>query len=394
MGLHVFVCVNTNKSPNLYRAQYPVWVITKLKMKKYLGVLLLLIVVNAKAQQTNATAGIDATGSAGSASITVGQQDYMNYSSASGYSNEGVQQPFELFATSNLWTGAISTDWNTASNWSVGVPTNTIGAIIPAATNQPVIGSGNIASADSVVIESGAILTNYGTLNLYGNFANSGSFTSGSGSSVVLKNTGTLSGLDTFANLEVIGTFGIGTEISDKVFITEKLIKSNHSFTTNDKLTLLSTATGSAMIDDEGGTLAGKAYIQHFTSGAFGYHHFSSPLSDGIVGMWGNRAFPLNGPDGAPAWTSQRGSLQYYDEVNNKHSVLDSGYYNYTNPSSALVVGQGYTAYLNSLPTLNSFGTPNNGSLSIPVTHSAGTNDPKGWNLVGNPYPSPISWKA
>ncbi len=66
----------------------------------------------------------------------------------------------------------------------------------------------------------------------------------------------------------------------------------------------------------------------------------------------------------------------------------------YTNPSNTLVVGQGYTARLNSLPTLNSFGTPNNGPLSIPVTHSAGSNDPKGWNLVGNPYPSPISWTA
>ncbi len=302
---------------------------------------------------------------------------------------------YSLPVKNNIWTGATSTDWNDAGNWSVGVPTSTIGAIIPAAPiNQPLISNTGTASADSVVIENGAILTNNGTLNMYGNFANSGSFASGSGSSVVLKKTGTLSGTDTFANLEVIGAYTIGTATSDKVFITEKLIKSNHTLITNDKLTLLSTATGSAMIDDEGGSLTGKAYVQHFTSGAFGYHHFSSPISDGIVGMWGNRAFPLDGPDGAPAWSSQRGTLQYYDEINNGYSVLDSGYYNYTNPSNTLVVGQGYTARLNSLPTLNSFGTPNNGPLSIPVTHSAGSNDPKGWNLVGNPYPSPISWTA
>ena len=388
-----FMCKSIH-SPNLYSVQNTVKVTTKLKMKKYLGFILLLMVVNVDAQQTNATAGVDATGSAGSASITIGQQDYANYSSVSGYSNEGVQQPFELFAVNNLWTGASSTDWFTPDNWSVGVPTNTIGAIIPVTTNQPVISSNNFASADSLVIQSGATLTNNGTLTLFGNLSNAGSLLNVSGSNVVLEGTGIISGVDTFAKLEMKGNYAIGTSQTDKVYITQKLIKLTGTLTTNDKLTLLSTASGSAMIDDEGGSLSGKAYVQHFTSGAFGYHLFSSPLSDGIVGMWGNRAFPLYGPDGAPAWTKARGTLQYYDEVNNGYSVLDSGYYNYTNPSNTLVVGQGYTARLNSLPTLNSFGTPNNGPLSIPVTHSAGSNDPKGWNLVGNPYPSPISWTA
>ena len=112
-------------------------------------------------QQTNATAGVDATGSKGSASITIGQQDFINYSTATGYSNEGVQQPYELFAVSNLWTGAASANWFDAGNWSVGVPTNTIGAIILATpANQPIIASNNTATADSLVIQSGATLTN------------------------------------------------------------------------------------------------------------------------------------------------------------------------------------------------------------------------------------------
>ena len=362
-------------------------------MKKYLGFLLLLIVANVNAQQTNATAGVDATGSAGTASITVGQQDYFNYSNASGFSNEGVQQPYELFLVNNLWTGAASADWFDAGNWSVGVPTNTIGAIIPVATNQPVISSGNIASADSLVIQSGATLTNNGTLNLYGNLSDSGKLVNGNSSSVVLNGAGTIAGTDTFANLEIQGNYSVGASASDKLFVTGKLTKTSGTLVTSDKLTLISNAAGTALIQENGGNLTGKAYIQHYAGGNFGYHQFSSPVSDATVNSWSN-AFPIFGPDGAPGWSSNWGSLQYYDEVANTSAWLDSGYYNYTSLSNALTPGQGYTAWLNSLPTLNTFGTPNNGAITIPVTHTAGANDPKGWNMVGNPYPSPISWTA
>ena len=346
-------------------------------------------------QQTNATAGVDATGSKGSASITIGQQDFINYSTATGYSNEGVQQPYELFAVSNLWTGAASANWFDAGNWSVGVPTNTIGAIILATpANQPIIASNNTATADSLVIQSGATLTNNGTLTLYGNFADSGSLISGSSSSIVMMGaSGTISGTDTFTNLEIQGNYGIGASANDKVYVTGKLIKTSGTLSTSDKLTLISNASGSALIEENGGALSGKAYIQHYAGGNFGYHHFSSPISDGTVNSWSN-AFPITGPDGAPSWLSNWGSLQIYDEVDNGFSILDSGYYNYTATSNALTPGKGYTAWLNSLPTLNTFGTPNNGAISIPVTHSTGTNAPKGWNFVGNPYPSPISWKA
>ena len=58
-------------------------------------------------QQTNASAGTDATGSTGSASITIGQQDYSNYSGSTGYSNEGVQHPKELFGIDYLYARRV-----------------------------------------------------------------------------------------------------------------------------------------------------------------------------------------------------------------------------------------------------------------------------------------------
>ena len=294
--------------------------------------------------------------------------------------------------TTNTWTGAFSTAWNNIDNWSSGVvPDSTQNVVIPVVTNEPVITLTD--TVKSITIESGASLTNNGTINVYGSFLDMGSFHCSNSSSVVLKGTGTISGTDTFANLEIQGNYAVGASLVDKIYITGMLTKTSGTLTTSDKLTLISTATGSALIEENGGALSGKAYIQHYAGGNFGYHHFSSPISDGTVNSWSN-AFPITGPDGAPSWLSNWGSLQIYDEVDNTFSILDSGYYNYTATSKALTPGKGYTAWLNSLPTLNTFGTPNNGAISIPVTHSTGTNAPKGWNFVGNPYPSPISWKA
>ena len=297
-------------------------------------------------------------------------------------------------ALPNIWTGAVSTDWFNASNWTIGVPTSNTDGIIPAApANQPVIASGT-ALVDNMIIESGAKLTNNATFNVFGNFADTGRFVSAAGSHVVLMGgIGIVSGVDTFANLDIRGDYAVGSTSNDRIYIKERLIKTSGVLTTNNKLTLLSDSTATALIQDNGGILSGKAYIQHYASGNFGYHHFSSPVSGATVNSWSN-AFPITGPDGAPSWLSNWGSLQYYDEEANTTAWLDSSYFNYTALSNALTPGQGYTAWLNSLPTLNTYGTPNNGAISIPVTHTAGTNDPKGWNFVGNPYPSPISWSS
>ena len=67
-------------------------------MKKiYLTATVLAIVSCLHAQSNAVSSGGDATGTGGSASYSVGQIDYSNQSSATGSTNEGVQQPYELF---------------------------------------------------------------------------------------------------------------------------------------------------------------------------------------------------------------------------------------------------------------------------------------------------------
>ena len=66
------------------------------------------------------------------------------------------------------WTGAVSTDWNNACNWSPnGIPTATNPVNIPATTNDPIISSGTSVahivgisgSGASLTVNSGATLT-------------------------------------------------------------------------------------------------------------------------------------------------------------------------------------------------------------------------------------------
>jgi hypothetical protein len=65
------------------------------------------------------------------------------------------------------WTGATSTDWFTASNWEPAqVPTISINAVVPAATNNPVINTSDTAKCKSLNITNGIVVIDAGILQL------------------------------------------------------------------------------------------------------------------------------------------------------------------------------------------------------------------------------------
>lgn len=120
-------------------------------------------------------------------------------------------------------------------------------------------------------------------------------------------------------------------------------------------------ATGS-FIDLGTFSLSGMAYIDRYY-GAGDWHFVSSPISDGIAGMYTGMY------------------LQYYDEPSSSWiDIIPTGY--------PLVPAQGYALYVSSSWTATYTGTPNTGNVSIPVTNA----QPFGWNLLGNPYPSALDW--
>jgi hypothetical protein len=78
----------------------------------------------------------------------------------------------------NYWNGSSNSDWNTATNWSLGsVPTSTDEVSIPSGlSNYPIIPTNTNAAASTFTIFSGASLTlsKTSTLSVSGNFTNSG----------------------------------------------------------------------------------------------------------------------------------------------------------------------------------------------------------------------------
>lgn len=96
------------------------------------------------------------------------------------------------------WTGAISTDWNTGSNWSpVGVPTPTDDVIIPDVGNDPVISTAAVAK--SVTVQASGSLINKSILTING-ATEQGILNNGT-----VSNTGSL----IIGSTSIVGQFGI-----------------------------------------------------------------------------------------------------------------------------------------------------------------------------------------
>lgn len=155
----------------------------------------------------------------------------------------------------------------------------------------------------------------------------------------------------------------------------------NGSLNTNNQLTLLSTAAQTALIDGSGtGQVSGNVAMQRFIPSSFGYKYFSSPFTSATVGQFSgyvdlNATFP---------------TFYRYDETKS-----DKWWITYTNPSGLLVPTQAYAANFGTtkLPVTVSLNGPvNDGNQSTATLYNHNYPYTLGFNLVGNPYPSPVDW--
>ncbi len=159
-------------------------------------------------------------------------------------------------------------------------------------------------------------------------------------------------------------------------------LKVNGQFHSDGYLTLLSTADQTALIDGSGtGEVLENVTVQRYLDPGFGYKYISSPFQSATVNELSNE---VNLGAAFPAFYG-------YDE-----DLISSGWINYTNTSGILVPLHGYASNFGSSPaaiTVDMTGVVNNNAISVALYNH---NEPytKGFNLVGNPYPSPIDWNA
>ena len=161
----------------------------------------------------------------------------------------------------NYWTGAVSTDWNTAANWSDNqVPSNACNDVyIPNTSNKPVLSNSPVATITNLHILSNAKLTINGTglLQIAGAISNAGTFDA-SGGAIEFNGTSPQTiAANTFLNnavhdLIISNASATGVTLGGALDVYGSVTygKNNALLNTGGYLTLKSTSTETASIGD------------------------------------------------------------------------------------------------------------------------------------------------
>lgn len=252
------------------------------------------------------------------------------------------------------------------------------------------------------------VIQGNGRYNIAGNFTSTGTFFSNNGA---VNMNGTLPqtmalALSNFNNLIINNAVGVtlnSTETkvnnltinSGKIFkieadknliVTGNIVNSGG----NEGLILKSTNSGTAALIHNTDNV--PATVQRYISGAAeDFHFLSAPVSDqSISGVWNPTGTYGNGTgydlyifhEPTPCWTYQLNS-----------SVAPT--WTSIHTSSNFIKGRGYLyATQATNPTKEFVGLLNNGNVSYPITNDSPDPIVKGFNLIGNPYPSSIDWKS
>ncbi|GAA4359315.1 hypothetical protein GCM10023185_25850 [Hymenobacter saemangeumensis] len=202
-----------------------------------------------------------------------------------------------------------------------------------------------------------------------------------------------------------------GVTLSGNVSIRETLTPALGTLTTTGRvLTLLSDASGTAIVVHTrpvAGLISGPITVQRYVDGSVnagvGYRHFSSPVTNTTVADLSTGGFtpvvnPAYNSSATPTTETPFPTVFGYDEsristaINNLDS-FSKGWFSPSSLTQSMTWGRGYT--VNSLAgiTPDFVGAPGQTTLTLSGL-SRGPQADAGWQLLGNPYPSPINWDS
>ena len=207
--------------------------------------------------------------------------------------------------------------------------------------------------------------------------------------------------------LSVSGQVGGGAgslTLSQGVGVRQALRLTSGNLATNGQaLTLLSDASGTALVDNTGGTVSGAASVQRFITpfGGYagpGYHHYSAPVSGATVASLNTGTYAPT-PNSAYNAAATPGSVVPfptifgYDQgrVPTAGSADADFVRGYFSPGATLLPMQGYSINVPATELLTFTGPLLSGNQSSgPLARGSGPQ--AGWHLLGNPYPAPLDW--
>lgn len=317
-----------------------------------------------------------------------------------------------------LWNGITSSDWNTASNWSCGVTPSASDNIIISNTaiHLPEIAAAasGICNSISIPVGSNILLQNSSVLYIKGNINSSGSI-NGPGK-IVLNGTTTqlVSGNSSVSNIEIDNTNGVNILSGGKLNISNTIAIANGTLNTSDSLTLLSNASGTArVLPISSGSINGLVSVERYIPGGRrAYRFWGHPFSDNIslsqlmndidiTGTGGaTNGFTTTGSNSASAfWYNTyygNSTLSYDPGWRPITSLIDGIDSNQVHQYQAIRLfirgakseGLGYTSYTPSATKLTTKGNLNQGTQHIILKKGTGVG--QDYNLISNPYASPI----
>lgn len=289
--------------------------------------------------------------------------------------------------SSGGWLGT-SSEWSSTDNWCGGIPTSLSDISIDSlATFMPIVSSS--VSCGNLTIGPKATLTlsNSSTLNLLGNFANSGTLKPNQGSVVLHgESLQTIAGANTFHNLTINNLSGVQIQsgLNNKSTVKGILTLTSGTLTTNSNLNL---NLDSGSIDKSGtGSISGSLLTRRQFNNA-GYHYVASPLAGATVAE-------LNDNITINTGTTYNNLWRYNETVVSSNNM--DGWNAMTSLTASLAPLAGYALYFWGTTTIDMNGTYNHSyAPSITLTNTVSSNPlADGWNLVGNPYPSTLDWSA
>lgn len=305
-----------------------------------------------------------------------------------------------VFYNSTTWTGSTSTNWHSSGNWNNGVPSSGQDVTIPAsATNYPVISAA--AACKSLDLESGAslIISGTNTLTVSGNWNGQGSFTPNESTVWFLNEnaakTINLSGEQSFYNITSSESQGL-TISSGSIALEGTLTLNAGTLTTNNALTFVSNADGTARLAELGSTASviGSATVQRYIASTDGWVSMGTSVQNSTLADVDDDII-TTGFTGSDYPSFGFNNIYTYDE--SSVGVIDSGWTAATNITNSFSPQSGTFVYFGTT-TASSFDLTNTlytGAVDFAVSYTENvdrTTDEQGWNLVANPYPSAIDW--
>ncbi|MBK7817384.1 MAG: hypothetical protein IPJ60_07300 [Sphingobacteriaceae bacterium] len=268
--------------------------------------------------------------------------------------------------------------------------------------SSAITSSGNFSISPGSSVD---VTTSNHQLTVRGNFINSGTFNANSGT-VLFNGTlaHTIGGSSTtnFFNITLSNTSN-GATLTNAENLLGTLTLSGGTLNTNSQLfTMVSTTAATARIASITGTgdIIGNVRVQRFVpGGATGWALWGTPISSALsLNDWDDD-IAISCPTCPDGYVPNFISIYSYNEaavgsysdfaayvpMNTINDVItpNSGYWVY--------VGDGQ--YTTNGITVDVTGTVRKGNQTIPLTRTnTGNPADDGWNLIHNPYPSPISW--